>query len=240
MADRDARLVPLLRRDRRRHGPRRARRRRRRPGRGRRRCAARCRWTAGRSRPSRSCGAAWRRPRCTSTCRRRRRPRRARPHVGGHPVDARRGAAARPGARPGAGGVRRCSPRPRPSSTAPTPTTIHFHEVGGVDAIVDVVGTCAALELLGVDEVRCSPIAVGLGTVGAAHGALPEPGARRSSGCSPRPARPCTASTPRSSTPRPTGAALMAASGRRLRTAAADRRWRRPASAPAAPTPTGG
>jgi pyridinium-3,5-bisthiocarboxylic acid mononucleotide nickel chelatase len=55
------------------------------------------------------------------------------------------------------------------------PEAIHFHEVGGVDAILDVVGTCAALELLGVDEVRCSPIAVGLGTVGAAHGRLPNP-----------------------------------------------------------------
>ena len=55
------------------------------------------------------------------------------------------------------------------------PDAIHFHEVGGVDAIVDVVGTCAALELLEVDEVRCSPVTVGLGTVQAAHGELPNP-----------------------------------------------------------------
>jgi uncharacterized protein (TIGR00299 family) protein len=55
------------------------------------------------------------------------------------------------------------------------PDAVHFHEVGAVDAIVDVVGTCAALELLGVDEVRASTITVGLGTVQAAHGTLPNP-----------------------------------------------------------------
>lgn len=52
---------------------------------------------------------------------------------------------------------------------------VHFHEVGALDALVDVVGTCAALEVLGVDEVRCSPVAVGRGTVTAAHGTLPNP-----------------------------------------------------------------
>jgi pyridinium-3,5-bisthiocarboxylic acid mononucleotide nickel chelatase len=55
------------------------------------------------------------------------------------------------------------------------PADVHFHEVGGVDAIVDVVGTCAALEVLGVDEIRSSPVAMGLGTVRAAHGQLPNP-----------------------------------------------------------------
>lgn len=55
------------------------------------------------------------------------------------------------------------------------PENVHFHEVGGLDAIVDVVGTCAALEILGVDEVWCSPIANGIGTVRAAHGLLPNP-----------------------------------------------------------------
>src|SRR5690606_25358754 len=43
------------------------------------------------------------------------------------------------------------------------PDQVHFHEVGGIDAIVDVVGTCAALEVLGVDTVASSPVAVGLG-----------------------------------------------------------------------------
>ena len=52
---------------------------------------------------------------------------------------------------------------------------IHFHEVGSLDAIVDVVGVCAALEDLGVDAVYCSPIAQGLGTVRAEHGILPNP-----------------------------------------------------------------
>jgi uncharacterized protein (TIGR00299 family) protein len=56
------------------------------------------------------------------------------------------------------------------------PDDVEFHEVGAIDAIVDVVGSCAALEALGIDEVRASPIAVGLGTFRAAHGVLPNPG----------------------------------------------------------------
>jgi uncharacterized protein (TIGR00299 family) protein len=52
---------------------------------------------------------------------------------------------------------------------------VHFHEVGGHDAIIDVVGTAAALEVLGVDEVRASAVATGSGTVRSAHGWLPNP-----------------------------------------------------------------
>jgi pyridinium-3,5-bisthiocarboxylic acid mononucleotide nickel chelatase len=52
---------------------------------------------------------------------------------------------------------------------------VHFHEVGGHDAIVDVVGTAAALEVLGVDEVCASAVATGTGTVRSAHGRLPNP-----------------------------------------------------------------
>lgn len=55
------------------------------------------------------------------------------------------------------------------------PQQVHFHEVGGIDAIIDVVGTCAALELLGVDEVWCSPVANGIGMVRSAHGLIPNP-----------------------------------------------------------------
>ncbi|HUQ63120.1 MAG TPA: nickel pincer cofactor biosynthesis protein LarC [Acidimicrobiales bacterium] len=55
------------------------------------------------------------------------------------------------------------------------PAQVHFHEVGGIDAIVDVVGTCAALEVLGVDQVCASAVATGSGMVRAAHGALPNP-----------------------------------------------------------------
>jgi pyridinium-3,5-bisthiocarboxylic acid mononucleotide nickel chelatase len=52
---------------------------------------------------------------------------------------------------------------------------IHFHEVGAVDALVDI--TCAALgaEALGVDELICSPLNVGGGTVTCAHGTFPVP-----------------------------------------------------------------
>ncbi|HMG41938.1 MAG TPA: nickel pincer cofactor biosynthesis protein LarC [Acidimicrobiales bacterium] len=55
------------------------------------------------------------------------------------------------------------------------PEQVHFHEVGGIDAIVDVVGTCAALHVLGVDEVRASAVAHGTGMIRAAHGLLPNP-----------------------------------------------------------------
>jgi uncharacterized protein (TIGR00299 family) protein len=55
------------------------------------------------------------------------------------------------------------------------PDDVEFHEVGSLDAIVDVVGTCAALEILDVDEVRASAVAVGTGTVRSAHGLLPNP-----------------------------------------------------------------
>ena len=55
------------------------------------------------------------------------------------------------------------------------PSRVHFHEVGGIDAIVDVVGTCAALEVLGVDGVHASAIATGTGMVRSAHGLLPNP-----------------------------------------------------------------
>ncbi len=55
------------------------------------------------------------------------------------------------------------------------PDAVHLHEVGAVDAILDVVGVVWALELLGVERVYCGPIALGDGSVRAAHGVLPVP-----------------------------------------------------------------
>src|SRR5688572_17983539 len=52
---------------------------------------------------------------------------------------------------------------------------IHLHEVGAVDAILDVVGSVWGLAELGVSQVFCGPIALGDGTVRAAHGILPVP-----------------------------------------------------------------
>ena len=52
---------------------------------------------------------------------------------------------------------------------------VHLHEVGAVDAILDVVGSIWGLDLLGVDAVYCGAIALGDGTVRAAHGILPVP-----------------------------------------------------------------
>jgi len=52
---------------------------------------------------------------------------------------------------------------------------VHFHEVGAVDAIVDVVAAAAGLELLGIDRVTCSPIGIGHGTIESDHGRLPLP-----------------------------------------------------------------
>lgn len=52
---------------------------------------------------------------------------------------------------------------------------VHFHEVGALDAIVDVVGTAAALEDLGIDRVACGPVAVGTGTTTGSHGIVGNP-----------------------------------------------------------------
>ena len=53
---------------------------------------------------------------------------------------------------------------------------VEFHEVGSIDAIVDIVGTCAALEILGINSVTASPIATSHGSIRSAHGILPNPG----------------------------------------------------------------
>ncbi len=85
---------------------------------------------------------------------------------------------------------------------------MHFHEVGALDAVADVVGSCAAMESLGITRAASSPVAVGSGSVRTAHGVLPVPvpavlallaeaGAPALGGSSPEEA--CT----------PTGAALL-------------------------------
>ncbi|MBA2512011.1 MAG: LarC family nickel insertion protein, partial [Rubrobacteraceae bacterium] len=56
------------------------------------------------------------------------------------------------------------------------PEEVTFHEVGAVDSIVDVVGSCLALDLLDVSSVTCGPLPMGTGVVRAAHGPLPIPG----------------------------------------------------------------
>jgi uncharacterized protein (TIGR00299 family) protein len=55
------------------------------------------------------------------------------------------------------------------------PAEVHLHEVGAVDAILDVVGVIWGFELLGVERIYCGAIALGDGTVKAAHGILPVP-----------------------------------------------------------------
>jgi uncharacterized protein (TIGR00299 family) protein len=55
------------------------------------------------------------------------------------------------------------------------PDEVHFHELGAVDTLIDVVGAVTLLHALGVSRLVCSPLPVGRGAVGAAHGMLPLP-----------------------------------------------------------------
>jgi len=85
---------------------------------------------------------------------------------------------------------------------------VHFHEVGAVDSICDIVGACLALELLGVEKLYCSAINVGSGTVNTEHGVLPVPApatARLLEG------RPIYARGPAMELTTPTGAAFVTA-----------------------------
>ena len=54
-------------------------------------------------------------------------------------------------------------------------TLVHFHEVGALDAVADVVGCAMLMEKIGADKIICSPVNTGSGTVKCAHGILPVP-----------------------------------------------------------------
>ncbi|MEH7308947.1 nickel pincer cofactor biosynthesis protein LarC, partial [Neobacillus drentensis] len=55
------------------------------------------------------------------------------------------------------------------------PKDVHFHEVGAMDSIIDVIGVCLALENLGIDKIIASPVPTGFGKVMMAHGLYPIP-----------------------------------------------------------------
>lgn len=55
------------------------------------------------------------------------------------------------------------------------PESVHLHELGGHDTVVDVVGVAAALHALGVEDVVCAPLPLGTGRVRSAHGLIPAP-----------------------------------------------------------------
>ena len=57
-----------------------------------------------------------------------------------------------------------------------SPGKVHFHEVGVIDSLVDIVGTLLGIAHLNVTTVSCSPINLGAGTISTAHGLLPVPG----------------------------------------------------------------
>jgi uncharacterized protein (TIGR00299 family) protein len=88
-----------------------------------------------------------------------------------------------------------------------TPERVHLHEVGAVDAILDVLGSVWGFSLLGIDEVYCGPVTLGDGFVRAAHGVLPVPAPATLKLLEGHPVRPGPAGAGELVTP--TGAALI-------------------------------
>ncbi|MBI5282018.1 MAG: nickel pincer cofactor biosynthesis protein LarC [Candidatus Solibacter usitatus] len=88
---------------------------------------------------------------------------------------------------------------------------VHFHEVGAVDSICDIVGACLALHLLGIEQVHCSPINTGSGAVQADHGLMPVPAPATALLLA---GKPVFARGPETELTTPTGAAIIAALAR--------------------------
>ncbi len=88
--------------------------------------------------------------------------------------------------------------------------TVHFHEVGAVDAMVDIVATCQGLADLGVERLHVSPLPVGRGVIGAAHGRIPLPAPATAHLLRGAPVRWSTGEGERTT---PTGAALVTTLG---------------------------
>jgi hypothetical protein len=83
---------------------------------------------------------------------------------------------------------------------------VDFHEVGAIDALVDILGACVVLDRLAVDEVVCSELPMGEGTVSCAHGELPLPAPAVAAMLTGVPIRPAGVE---GETVTPTGAALV-------------------------------
>ena len=82
---------------------------------------------------------------------------------------------------------------------------MHFHEVGAVDTLVDILGACWALDQLGVERVTACALPWFGGSITCAHGEIPLPAPATANSCA---ACPCTPPTPKTELVTPTGAAL--------------------------------
>lgn len=89
-----------------------------------------------------------------------------------------------------------------------TAETVHFHEVSGIDTLIDVIGTVLLLEQLAVDSLSAGPVGVGDGTVACAHGTLPLPAPATAQLLQGRELHTISGAGERTT---PTGAALLAA-----------------------------